>query len=123
MKIYESVATHSNITQNMHGASRNYRYVWDVSVRQLTRTRKWKHKEGRDSSHSYCSRTYGPRGTTHSTSGRRPWLWMVPGGGSSFRQGVGAASPGSPDLETAAAAIQRGVRESQIDIRGFHPEG
>ena len=47
--------------------------------------------------------------------------WSI-GGGSSFRQGAGAASPGSPDLETAAA-IQRGVRESQIDIRGFHPEG
>ena len=46
-----------------------------------------------------------------------------PGGGSSFRQGAGTASPGSPDLETAATAIRRGVRESQIDIRGFHPEG
>src|SRR4051812_4925612 len=23
---------HSNITQNMHGASRNYRYVWDLSL-------------------------------------------------------------------------------------------
>ena len=46
-----------------------------------------------------------------------------PGGGFSSRQGAGAASPGSPDLETAATAIQRGVRESQIDIRGFHPEG
>ena len=34
-----------------------------------------------------------------------------PGGGSSFRQGAGAASPGSPDLETAAAAVQRGERE------------
>src|SRR3954470_1608792 len=43
-----------------------------------------------------------------------------PGGGSSFRQGAGAASPGSPDLETAAA-IQRGVHESQIYIGGFHP--
>ena len=32
-------------------------------------------------------------------------------GGSSFRQGVGAASPGSPDLETAVAAVQRGERE------------
>ena len=29
-------------------------------------------------------------------------------GGSSFRQGAGAASPGSPDLEMAAAAVQRG---------------
>src|SRR3954464_10564863 len=45
-----------------------------------------------------------------------------PGGGSSFRQGAGAASPGSPDLETAAA-VQRRVREKEIDIRGFHPEG
>src|SRR3954470_1425650 len=46
-------------------------------VRQLTRTRKWKHKEGRGTSHSYWSRTHGPRGTTHGTSGRRPWLWRV----------------------------------------------
>src|SRR3954466_6819198 len=28
-------------------------------------------------SHSYWSRTHGPRETTHSTYGRRPWLWMV----------------------------------------------
>ena len=34
-----------------------------------------------------------------------------PGGGSFFRQGVGAASPGSPDLEMAVAAVQRGERE------------
>src|ERR1041384_6267584 len=46
-----------------------------------------------------------------------------PGGGSSFRQGAGTASPGSPDLETAAAAIQRRVRESLVDIRGFHTDG
>src|SRR4051812_35574021 len=46
-------------------------------VRQLTRYRKWKHKEGRDSSHSYWSQTHGPTGTTHGTSGRRPWRWMV----------------------------------------------
>jgi hypothetical protein len=46
-----------------------------------------------------------------------------PGGGSSSRQGAGAASPGSPDLETAAAAVQRRVRGKEIDIRGFHPEG
>src|SRR3954462_6565485 len=31
-----------------------------------------------------------------------------PGGGSSFRQGAGAASPGSADLEIAAAEIQSG---------------
>ena len=44
-----------------------------------------------------------------------------PGGGSSSWQGAGAASPGSPDLETVAAAIQSGVCEKEIDIRGFHP--
>src|ERR1041385_2494767 len=47
--------------------------------------------------------------------------WSL-GGGSSFRQGAGTASPGSPDLETAAVAVQRGVREKEIDIRGFHPK-
>src|SRR3954466_6036624 len=41
------------------------------------RTRKWKHKKRRGTSHSYWSRTHGPRGNTHDTSGRRPWLWMV----------------------------------------------
>ena len=46
-----------------------------------------------------------------------------PGGGFSFREGAEAASPGSPDLETAAAAIQRGFRENQVRIRGVHPEG
>ena len=43
----------------------------------------------------------------------------APGGGSSFRQGAGATSPGSPDLETAAAAVQRGDREKNFDIRDF----
>src|SRR4051812_46343477 len=37
-----------------------------------------------------------------------------PGGGSSFRQGAGAASPGSPDLETEVAAEQRRDREKGI---------
>ena len=46
-----------------------------------------------------------------------------PGGGGSFRQGAGADSPGSPDLETAAAAEQRGFREKGIRIRGFYPKG
>ena len=27
-------AKHGKVTQNMHGASRNYRYVWDVSISQ-----------------------------------------------------------------------------------------
>ena len=29
MKVYQN---HGNITQNMHGESKSYRYVWDVSV-------------------------------------------------------------------------------------------
>ena len=59
--------------------------------------------------------------TAH-TGGVHGYGWST-GGGISFRQGAGAASPGSPDLETAATAVQRGVREKEIDIRGFHPEG
>ena len=46
-----------------------------------------------------------------------------PEGGFSFRQGARAASPGSPDLETAAAAEQRGVREKRFLFRGFLREG
>src|SRR3954462_9849503 len=46
-----------------------------------------------------------------------------PRGGVSFRQGAGAASPSSPDLETVAAAEQRGFPEKGIRIRGFYPEG
>ena len=59
--------------------------------------------------------------TAH-TGGVHGYGWY-PGGGFSFQQGAGADSPGSPDLETVAAAIQRGVRENQVRIRGFHPEG
>src|SRR4051812_33137319 len=101
-------AKHVQVTQNMHGASRNYRYVWDVShVRQLTRSRKCKHKEGRRTSHSYCSWTHGPRRLLTAHPGGFYGDGWSPGGGSSFRQGAGAASTGSPDLETAAA-VQRG---------------
>ena len=46
-----------------------------------------------------------------------------PEGGSSFRQGAGVASPGIPDLQTAAAVMQRGIREKGIRLRGFYPEG
>src|SRR3954469_10472531 len=42
-----------------------------------------------------------------------------PGGGGSFRQGAGAASPGSLDLETAAAAEQRGFRKKGSGAEGF----
>ena len=30
-------AKHGEVTQNMHGASRNYRYVWDVSYTKTSR--------------------------------------------------------------------------------------
>src|ERR1041385_1416455 len=56
--------------------------------------------------------------TVH-TGGVHGYGWS-PGGGSSLRQGARAASPGSPDLETAAAAVQRRDRERGIRIRGFH---
>ena len=59
--------------------------------------------------------------TAH-TKGVHGYGWSL-GGGFSFSKGAGAASPGSPDLEIAAAAIQRGVREREIDVRGFHPKG
>ena len=45
------------------------------------------------------------------------------GGGSSFRQGVRADSPGSPDLEMAAAAVHRGDGKRDFDIRGLLCEG
>src|ERR1041385_837455 len=32
-----------------------------------------KNKEGRRTSHSYLSRTHGPKETTHGTSGKHPW--------------------------------------------------
>ena len=59
--------------------------------------------------------------TVH-TGGVHGYGWS-PGGGVSFRQGAGAASLGNPNLEMVAAGVQRGVREKQIDIRGFHPGG
>ena len=59
---------------------------------------------------------------TAPTGGVHGYGWS-PGGVISFRQGAGAASPGSPDLEAAAAAVQRRDRGKEIDIRGFHPEG
>src|SRR4051812_41492928 len=44
----------------------------------------------------------------------------APGGESFLRQGAGTTSPGSPDLETAAAvAEQRRDREKGFSPRGF----
>ena len=52
--------------------------------------------------------------TAH-TGGVHGYGWS-PGGGISFWQGAGAASPGSPDLETAAAAEHRGFREKRVPV-------
>src|SRR3954462_6127955 len=46
-----------------------------------------------------------------------------PGGGSSFRQGAGAASLGSPDLETAAAVVQRGFPKGRSILWVSPPGG
>src|ERR1043165_8377475 len=46
-----------------------------------------------------------------------------PGGGSSFRQGAGAASPGSPDLETAVVAVQRRDRGKGLLLGVSSPRG
>ena len=58
--------------------------------------------------------------TAH-TGGVHGYGWS-PGGVISFRQGARVASPGSPDLKTAAAE-QRGFRKKGFLFRGFHPEG
>src|ERR1041385_8420450 len=92
-------------------------------VRQLTRTRKWEHKGGEI---HHIATGHGPMvqgGLLTAYPGGVHGNGWSPGGGSSFRQGAGAASPGSPDLETAAAAVQRAFHEKEIDIRGFHLEG
>src|SRR3954468_12622938 len=68
-------------------------------VRQLTRSRKWKHKGGRRTSHSYWSRTHAPRGTTHGTYGRRPWLWMVSRRGDLSPAGCRSSFFGNSDLK------------------------
>ena len=59
--------------------------------------------------------------TAH-TGGVHGYGWS-PGGVISFRQGAGAASPGSPDLETAAAAEQRGFRQKGFLFQGFPDKG
>src|ERR1044072_6039581 len=92
-------------------------------VGQLTRSRKWSTKRGGE---HHIATGHGPMvqgglltahpGGVHGDGG-------VPGGGSSFRQGAGAASPSSPNLKMAAAAVQRGDREKEFDIRGFLREG
>src|SRR3954463_8078999 len=101
---YSSQSEHSLIihqipTNSAYQQQKLHRCLDHVS--QLTRTRKWKHKEGRDSSHSYWSRTHGPRGTTHGTFGRRPWLWMV------SRRGVPPSGRVPEQLLQAAPILKR----------------
>src|ERR1041384_2049332 len=92
-------------------------------VRQLTRSRKWKHKEGRDSSHSYWSRTHGPRGTTHGTSVRRPWLWMVSRRGFLLPAGCqGGFSRQPRSLNGGGGSIEGSSRKSDR-YYGFPPRG
>ena len=78
-----------------------------------------KHKGGEKTSHSYWSWTMvqGRLLTTH--PGGVHGDAGAPGGDSSFRQGAGTASPGSPDLETMAAPVQRGDWEKGLDPEGF----
>ena len=92
-------------------------------MRQLTRTRKWKHKGGEihHIATEHRPMVQGGLLTAH-TGGVHGYGWP-PGGVISLRQGAGAASPGSPDLKTAAAAEQRGFRENDFFFRGFYPEG
>src|SRR3954466_2730491 len=75
-------------------------------VRQLTRSRKWKHKEGREIHHiatGHGPMVQGGLLTAH-PGGVHGDGWSL-GGVSTFRQGAGAASPGSPDLETVVAEV------------------
>ena len=78
-------------SQNMHGAKKNYRYFWNVSTTD------------------HGPMVQGGLLTAH-TGGVHGYEGS-PGGGLSFWQGAGAASPGNPDLETAAAEEQRKFRE------------
>src|SRR3954469_8710704 len=76
-------------------------------VGQLTRSRKWSTKRGGE---HHIASVHGPMvqgGLLTAHPGGVHVGGLTPGGGSSFRQGAEAASPGSPDLEMAAATDQR----------------
>ena len=82
-----------------------------------------KNKEEKRSSHSYLSRTHGPRKliTAHPESIHGGG--EAPGGRSSLQQGVGKRSAGAPDLGSAAATEQRRDREKGFCLRGFRVTG
>src|SRR3954470_4678714 len=92
-------------------------------VRQLTRSRKWKHKGGRRTSHSYWSRTHGPRWTTHGTYGRRPWLWMVSRRGDLSPAGCRSSFFGNSDLKNGGGGRTVGVPPKRTLVSGFLPRG
>src|SRR3954447_22106755 len=83
-------------------------------------TRKWKHKRGRDRSHSYWSRTHGPRGTTHGTYGRRPWLWMVSRKGFLYPAGCRGSFSRQPRSSVLGVST-RGLNIGEGGCRGDPP--
>src|SRR4051812_32307904 len=86
------------------------------------RSRKWKHKEGRGTSHSYWSRTHGPRGTTHGTSGRRPWLWMVSRRGFLLPAGCRGSFSKQPRSRNGGGGTEASSRKRDR-YWGFPPRG
>ena len=92
-------------------------------VRQLTRSRKWKHKGGRRTSHSYWSRTHGPRWTTHGTYGRRPWLWRVSRRGDLSPAGCRGSFSRCSRSENGGGSGTEGFPRKLILDLGFPPRG
>src|SRR3954469_8046551 len=92
-------------------------------VGQLTRSRKWSTKRGGEhhiaTSHGHI--VQGGLLMAH-PGGVHGGGW-TPGGGSSFRQGAGAASPVSPDLETAAGGGYREEMGKRTSILGVSSVG
>src|ERR1041385_6175463 len=92
-------------------------------VRQLMRSRKWKHKEGRGTSHSYWSWTHGPRVTTHGTYGRRPWLWMVSRRGFLLPAGCRGSFSRQPRSRNGGGGGRGEIAENRFVFRGFRHGG
>src|SRR3954464_11486509 len=121
---YSSQSEHSliihQIPKTQHSNSRKLQRCLD-HVWQLTRSRKWKHKEGRDRSHSYWSLTHGPRGSTHGTYGRRPWLWMVSRRGDLLPAGCRGSFSRQPRSENGGGGGTVGFPRKQLLVSGFLP--
>src|SRR3954467_7955407 len=87
------------------------------------RSRKWKHKEGRGTSHRYWSRTHGPRGTTHGTSERRPWLWMVSQRGFLLPAGCRSSFSRQPQSCNGGGRGTEERSRKRASYLGFPPRG